>query len=503
MEINKIILKTGIGTLAGEASVTVYEKPSDVRKRVAIFYMPNTSWKSMVFNALEHLFSFDKEGYVKDTNKDLGVSVLFSIDGEPYEYASEYSRSYSVTSGDGKEVDWFDDTLRENMGILSWRLEYYGNDRNSLHSLSRFFFLNFAGIKDDEKSNDMPFINSTYDGSSKKYLLAYVLGAQIDNQRFKTITEIEHKKAFVEKHWKKCEKMISESKTAKRIWNSTETLFLNLEDERVMLGDITVAIRELRRLLVENSNLFGTDDEDSLFLGGEINKLERERRGIEDRISSIRNSIKSDAFSEKESLLWKGNMEMKSEEQVNLEKYTAYKEELAKIDWLELDRYSKMEIEPVIADFKTFLDDVYDAFVSRAIEAGLLDKTSLFPRGNIKFNEEPLTITAFFSTSEWIRKAIRVLTFVGLQMFAEQRNAKCLDYSFYDSFIENVDWFHRDVLFDTIFDVARTKGIDVPKMFFFITKIESGVADSSIRRLAERYSEGIDLIESEGLRQFS
>jgi hypothetical protein len=95
-----------------------------------------------------------------------------------------------------------------------------------------------------------------------------------------------------------------------------------------------------------------------------------------------------------------------------------------------------------------------------------------------------------------MRKTIRILTFVWLHIFANKEKTKCLDYSFYDSFIENIDSKYRDILFNSIFEFISKNDYELPKMFFFITNIEVDWKESSITELKDKYSKYINLIKN-------
>jgi|GEM_PF-2193578 hypothetical protein len=85
---------------------------------------------------------------------------------------------------------------------------------------------------------------------------------------------------------------------------------------------------------------------------------------------------------------------------------------------------------------------------------------------------------------------------MGLHIYSQKHQTKCLEYSFYDSFIENIDSVHREALFETLFDFIEQENLGLPNMFFFITRIEKDGNEKSILDLKDKYGKYINLIEN-------
>ena len=151
MEILKIILQVWEQSLLWETTEVIFDSLNS--KKINIFLMPNWAWKSLIFNALEHLLSANTEWkYIKDTNRDLEVQIYFKLNKESYIYTSTFWRKFYVTK-DWVKVENFEELLEEYLWIDEEKLEYYWSTRNSLFSLNRFNFLDFATIFDKEDTN--------------------------------------------------------------------------------------------------------------------------------------------------------------------------------------------------------------------------------------------------------------------------------------------------------------------------------------------------------------
>lgn len=83
-----------------------------------------------------------------------------------------------------------------------------------------------------------------------------------------------------------------------------------------------------------------------------------------------------------------------------------------------------------------------------------------------------------------------------MHIYSQKHQTKCLEYSFYDSFIENIDSIHRELLFETLFEFIEKENLDLPNMFFFITKIEKDGKEKFILDLKDKYGKYINLIEN-------
>ncbi len=492
MEIRKIILRVWKQSLLSERTEVVYDKLES--KRINIFLMPNSAWKSLIFNALEHLLSANyNEKYIKDTNKDLEAEIVFSLNNELYNYISTFWRKFKILKK-WKEIHNFEEILEEYLWISNEKLEYYGSTKNSLFSLNRFNFLDFSTIFDKENTNEISFIDARHDGISKKFILAYVLWAKIDGWFFKKITEYEYKKDFINKNKKKFEKHIQSLRQISLLDTNLRKSFIELEDYRVLYWDLAIALKEISLLREEYMQTFWNNkgDEDMLFLNLQIQELKNDRSTLDKKIIKIRETIKSQEFIEEKKLVW--DKRIKRKEIEDFENYIKYKEDIEKFDDLKIWTYMEENIIPHITSFKYFLSGLYDIFVHKLVEKKLV-REDVFEKWNILFKEETLTIEALFKTSEWMRKTIRILAFIWLHIFSEKALTKCLNYSFYDSFIENIDFDFRDVLFDSIFDFVEQEWIKIPMMFFFITKIEKD-NDSSIYQIFQKNQWDINLIES-------
>ena len=89
-----------------------------------------------------------------------------------------------------------------------------------------------------------------------------------------------------------------------------------------------------------------------------------------------------------------------------------------------------------------------------------------------------------------------------LHIYSQKHQTKCLEYSFYDSFIENIDSVHREALFETLFDFIEQENLDLPNMFFFITRIEKDGNEKSILDLKDKYGKYINLIENNWIKDW-
>lgn len=498
MEINSIIIRSWENSLLKSRQEIQFSNL--FLKKINIFFMPNTSGKSLIFNWLEHLFSFDKDTFIKKTNQDLEVEIQFELNNEEYIYISNYYNSYKVLKN-WEEIKNFDKILEWYLWIKWEKLEYYWNKRNSLHSINRFNFLDFSNLWDKETSNEISFINSRYDWISRRFILSYILWAKIDWVFFKSITEYEFKKEFLSKHKDKFEKYYSDLNQISLVDNNIKNLFIELEDYRIIYWDISVAIKELKLLKSDYIIEFWNDenDEDLVFLNNEIKNLEIERESIKNGINKIKSNIKWNELLEKNDLIKSSILANK-----DLQKYKSYilfKEYLKSVDEIQIQKYLSEKIDPYIKDFKVFMNELYNIFVDKIIEKNLIYKDEIFWKNMIIFNEDTLTIEAFFKTSEWMRKTLRILTFIWLHIFSSKNtNTKCLDYSFYDSFIENIDYNYRNILFDTIFDFIDLNKLEIPKMIFFVTKIEKEWIESSINDLWVKHWKYINIIENNWIK---
>ena len=468
-------------------------------KKINIFFMPNSAGKSLIFNSLKHLFSFDKSKFIKDTNKDFIITVNFYFEWKDYIFESNYYNKYKILHN-WKEIKNFDSILRKKLWIEWESIRYNWWERNSLPSLNRFNFLDFSTIWDNEKTNKISFIDSRKDGFSKKFILAYILWADINWLLFNLITEYERKKDFIEKYKKRFDKYFTENEQLSLKNNNIENLFEELEGNRVIFWDISIAIKELQKLYEEYIEEIGfSQNEDLDFLAKEIKKLLQERSELQKEIQKIKNKINTDTFWEKSSF------DLPILNGKKLQEFEIYKQYLKDLennfDEMKIENFMQTNIEPVILNFKNFIQKIYIIFIKKAIEKGIILDLQ-FQENSIIFNEKELNIEAFFQTSEWIRKTLRILTFMGLHIYSQKNQTKCLEYSFYDSFIENIDSIHREALFETLFDFIEQENLDLPNMFFFITRIEKDGNEKSIIDLKDKYRKYINLIEDNWIKDW-
>ena len=78
MKIKSITLSSQNNSLKKKKDPIVFNDLED--KKINIFFMPNSAGKSLMFNALKHLFSFDKSKFIKDTNNDLVIEIEFHFE---------------------------------------------------------------------------------------------------------------------------------------------------------------------------------------------------------------------------------------------------------------------------------------------------------------------------------------------------------------------------------------------------------------------------------------
>ena len=49
-----------------------------------------------MFNVLKHLFSFDNSKFIKDTNRDLIITIKFDFEDKEYIFESNYYNRYKI-----------------------------------------------------------------------------------------------------------------------------------------------------------------------------------------------------------------------------------------------------------------------------------------------------------------------------------------------------------------------------------------------------------------------
>ena len=460
--------------------------------------MPNSSGKSLLFNGLANFLSFDKEPFIKDTDKDLWLEVEFQIDTENYRYLSDYNNRYKIYNEDNSELKDFDLVLKKYMWPNIDKLEYYGRNKSSLHSINRFFFFNSEWIKDEETTNKIDFIDSRFDGPSKRLLLANVLWANIDPGFFWLITEVEHKEEFVRRNSKKFEKNSDEIQKSLADNSDLQKHYDELQEIRIITGDIVIAIRELEKLINKHKVLYWVSNKDHIFLQDQLYILKSQKDVFQSKISNIRQTIKLLKVSGKDEFWFWNTLILRSKDVILYEQYRQYKFDLEKINRMAIDEYISNNIDPFLSDFKSSLRDLYNLFTEKAIYYWLLEKSNvLMDKDNINFDANLLQIEAYFKTSEWTRKTIRILTCMALQIFSKL----WIHYSFYDACLENIDEKHRVALFETFIEYIKTKGIPAKNMIFFVTKVDSSNTKGLLMDLELRYSDYINIIEKEGLSE--
>lgn len=497
MKIKSITLSSQNNSLKKKKDPIVFNDLED--KKINIFFMPNSAGKSLMFNALKHLFSFDKSKFIKDTNNDLVIEIEFHFEWIDYIFESNYYNKYRIFHN-WEEIQDFENILKEKLWIEWEPLRYHWWERNSLPSLNRFNFLDFSTIWDKEKTNKISFIDSRKDGFSKKFILAYILWVDINWLLFNLITEYESKKDFIEKNKKKFDKYFIENEQLSLKNNNIENLFEELESNRIIFWDISIAIKELQKLYEEYIEEFGfTQNEDLDFLAKEIKKISQERIELQKEIQKIKDKINADTFWEKSSF------DLPILNGKKLQKFEIYKQYLKDLEnnfnEIKIENFIQTNMEPTILNFKNFIQKIYEIFIEKAISKNIILDVQ-FKKNNIIFNEKELNIEALFQTSEWIRKTLRILTFMWLHIYSQKHQTKCLEYSFYDSFIENIDSIHREVLFETLFDFIEQENLDLPNMFFFITRIEKDGNEKSILDLKDKYGKYINLIENNWIKDW-
>ena len=86
--------------------------------------MPNSAGKSLMFNALKHLFSFDKSKFIKDTNNDLVIEIEFHFEWIDYIFESNYYNKYRIFHN-WEEIQDFENILKEKLWIEWEPLRYH------------------------------------------------------------------------------------------------------------------------------------------------------------------------------------------------------------------------------------------------------------------------------------------------------------------------------------------------------------------------------------------
>lgn len=495
MKINKITLIEWLNSF-DENRIEIYNCVS--KKPINIIYMPNSSGKSLIFNALEHLFSFNRKPFIKkETNDSLWIIIEFTLNWKKYEFISTVNTPYNITC-DWEEVDNFDKILSSNIWLNNWKLKYYWKDKNTLYWVNRFSFLDSHWINDKEYKNEISFIDTGFDWDSRKIILSYILWNEIDNNKFELITEYEHIKNFIDKN-KKLQKYENIENTSNLISSDIHNLYQELSDLRATYWDVLMASKQLQKLKDDYLSTIWKKDEDYIFIENELNNLRLISKDTLNKIDENKNDIKDRELIEKKDLFESKTIKNKDIERYN--HYLKYKKRLSVMNTFALDSYISSNIEPTIKDFKIFIWKFYDIFIQNCIKCWVIKKDDLTNMENsIIFDESKLKIKAFFKTSEWIRKTIRVLTFMWLHIYWNINDNRCLNISFYDSFIENIDYSLRKVLFHSLFDFIKKENFTTPEMFLFITKVENDDKKTSINEIVNDFDKYICLIDVEGLR---
>ena len=133
------------------------------------------------------------------------------------------------------------------------------------------------------------------------------------------------------------------------------------------------------------------------FLAKEIKKISQERIELQKEIQKIKDKINADTFWEKSSFdlpILKGK---------KLQEFEIYKQYLKDLgnnfDEMKIENFIQTNIEPVILNFKNFIQKIYEIFIEKAISKNIILDVQ-FKKNNIIFNEKELNIEAFFQTSE-------------------------------------------------------------------------------------------------------
>lgn len=503
MKIKKIsLINADGGFFWQENRIEIYDKRND--KPIDIFYIPNKQWKTLIFNALNFLFSYDRDNYVKDTNKYLTVEVEFELEGKIFTYFWSY-KNFVVKDEEGNEVKNFGAVLEKSLWMEDIDLMYHQTKRNTLKSLNRFVFLTYEGIRDKEKENEIPLVNSNYDGGSKKVILAYFLWADIEKNMFEVISNLEYKKNYIEEREKKFSPY-EENLRQMNLWkDGLDKAFYDLQEKRQLLWDVTIASGELEKLRNDYIFLFGREGDDINFLDSEVNSIKHIKETVTKDIKELKVNIKKWNVLEQWQYLSGVHNIFKSKDLLEYEIFKRYKKEIEELNkWYGLEKiqtYISEHIDKYIKDFKLFLDDLYEEFIKQSVDKWLIKQEDIIDYKNaIVFNEDELKIHISFGTSEWVRKAIRVLSFMWLHLYSlNKKKVRSIDISFYDTFIENTGKEYRDAIFDSIFNFILKNDYRTSKMMLFISDIERS-QKSSIHNIANKYVDYIDLYESEGLK---
>ena len=78
MKIKSITLSSQNNSLENKKESIIFNDLEN--KKINIFFMPNSAGKSLIFNALKHLFSFDRSKFIKDTNSDIVIEIKFHFE---------------------------------------------------------------------------------------------------------------------------------------------------------------------------------------------------------------------------------------------------------------------------------------------------------------------------------------------------------------------------------------------------------------------------------------
>lgn|GEM_PF-2029321 len=133
------------------------------------------------------------------------------------------------------------------------------------------------------------------------------------------------------------------------------------------------------------------------FLAKEIIKLLQERSELQKEIQKIKDKINTDTFWEKSSF------DLPILNGKKLQEFEIYKQYLKDLennfDEMKIENFMQTNIEPVILNFKNFIQKIYIIFIKKAIEKGIILDLQ-FQENSIIFNEKELNIEALFQTSE-------------------------------------------------------------------------------------------------------
>ncbi len=422
-----------------------------------MFYMGNGWGKTLLYTALNKIIAWVDEVFFDKSLSDLRIVISANIDDDLYEFVKTNStlnikyNGEEITNNDYKKKLNSKLSITEHFVDIKWDKE---EQRNTPSSLFRFMFFSDNDLKIPNKwvIKTIPLINTAYDWFGRKMIFSYFLWTNLLNSQYNDLKSYFSQKNFIEKHRTKYNKYAKFIKWGNSFVDDTaDLLYRDYSDTKSKLGDLTVAVNKLEKLIERYKN-YKWENKDYSFLVWEKKSLETMRLAGEIKSRELKDKIKKYSAIDKAKLT---NQTIKDKDIEIVKRYIKYQEKIAISEKDEELVAIEAIVDKQIIAFKDFFD-------TKVREYWISD---YFPY--IHFEPNTLSVIVGSGISQWQAVVLRIVCSVFLSIYANNNTARFMNNIFYDSIVEKIDKDNSLYLMK-FFQKIIAKDC-APNIFMFIT----------------------------------